>query len=316
MEKLTFGQRLFQYLKRVSNFGENKSPEDTHTVKANVKNPSFNQVEEIRNSRHIIDKLDEEKMLIERNGDVKKLPINQIKPGDFLLLSEGEIRNLDSYQKDLTNLLNLRIEHSPNEVYVRYGEVDNIHLGQIGLIHTSVDVNYRNLLADLKADVDLVKKETEPWHLKEMHWESEIYKGDNKILNSVLEKNGPLDKLINSTLTSRGIEPNESYKINNIVQADNYGNNILFLENKNGDINSYNVGALINIEKLEKGNQINLKEVLRNSVALIEKAVDEKFIKPFPKKEQIDYTLMKTKEIPKVKAQSKAVGKRKFEMER
>ncbi|MFJ7954294.1 hypothetical protein ACIQZG_22590 [Lysinibacillus sp. NPDC096418] len=208
---------------------------------------------------------------IERQGKCIEVPINEIQKGDILLDYLTAEMNINEGSK--INLLNLAVNY-PGTSFVKIGEVISSEKESMDMYIQKIKVKYQDYLSEFKIDKNLVQNENETFSLKDMYYSSEIQNKTNKVINKAIRTGGELDKIIKKILVQNQLEPKEVYKVKDMITADGEGlnNKILYLENKEGTIKSYNIGNPINGIKYIKGEQIQLENVLRNSISLLEKA--------------------------------------------
>lgn len=240
--------------------------------KIKVQSKDFYQQENIILQKEwILDWVENTTTIIERQGEFIDVPVNELQKGDILLDYLTDDREM--YEGSKIDLLNLAVIHQSTP-FVKIGEVVSSEIEKVDIYFQKIKIEYLDNLSEIKIDKNLVQKEQELFSLKDMYYSSEIHNRNNKVINKATRAGGEIDKIIKSTLIRNGLEPKEVYKVVDIITADGGGlnNKILYLEDKNGEIKSYGVGNPINKIQYDKGESIQLENVLRNSVTLLEKA--------------------------------------------
>lgn len=245
-----------------------------------------------------------ETTMIERDNRVQIVPIAEIQHGDVLLERDSE--DLNYTKGAIIDQENLAIDYLDNR-FIKYGEVVSNREIKIDNYIRENTVEYKDLLADYKVDKQLVQKDDEIFSLKDMYYSSAMQGGDGQdkkaVIDTAMKKDGELNKVIDKTLSLNQLNDGQSYKVLSFITADGIGRNnkILYLEDEKGNARSFGIGKQIESIDYKKGQTIQLRDVLRNSVSLLEeacktvekiKAIKDKEInsKPSPVKKKREFS--------------------------
>lgn len=215
---------------------------------------------------------EKQKTMIQRDDRVQIVPVQEIKLGDVFLIPYTD--DLHFSKESIIDQFDLKVNYQGG-IYIKAGEV--VHLQELELAgNKQGHINdYKDLLAPYKIDKQLVPLEKELYSQKDVYLSAaNLNRGNNEIINTALQKNGELDKVVDRTLSLNQMSSGESYKVIDFITADGKGlnNKILYLEDEKGNVKSYGIGKEIEPIKYKEGQTVKLENVLRNSLPLLANA--------------------------------------------
>lgn len=213
--------------------------------------------------------------IIQRDNQFRIVPIVELQKGDFLLERNSE--DLSNEKGAMIAQRNLLVRYLDNQ-FIKYGEVIKNQREEVYPFSSKNIVEYKDLLTDYKIDKQLVPKEQETFSLKEFYYYAAMHGSEGiekkALIDKAMQRNGELDNMIGRTLSLNQLSAGETYKVIDFIEADGeaLSNKILYLEDEKGNTKSYGIGKQLDSIDYQKGETIQLENVLRNSVSLLEKS--------------------------------------------
>lgn len=225
-----------------------------------------------------------EKVWIERNGEVQKIDLSGANVGDILLemedkypFNEFDTTYFNNKSKiDIHNLSkDFQTKDDNEKILIRTGKITFVEHGEEDNFFIPVKIEVENLLSEFAVDYKLVERENIDFSMRNVRF---LEKKDNndKNFEKIMEKGGLVERDIRKTLVINGLYAGEEYKLIDVITIDNQGlnNKLMYAETKKGDIKAFEIGSPFEDISYKKGQNIKLEDVLKNSVNLIEKCYE------------------------------------------